>query len=84
MNEVEKLVTSRTIETVTWHNARLVRQDLPAEVSRLKRLAGKDIAVFGSAELTTSLLRGRLVDECRFCLVPVVLGIDNPLFKPFQ
>jgi len=81
MNRVEKRVASRTIETVTWHNARLIGQDLPAEIASLKRMPGKTIAVFGSADLAATLLRARLVDEYRICLVPVVLGAGNPLFK---
>jgi dihydrofolate reductase len=38
--------------------------------------------VFGSAVLTASLLRERLIDEYHTCLVPLVLGTGNPLFKP--
>jgi dihydrofolate reductase len=81
MNRVEKRVASRTIETVTWHNAQLIGRDLPAEIARLKQMPGKTIAVFGSADLAATLLRERLVDEYRICLVPVVLGAGNPLFK---
>jgi dihydrofolate reductase len=43
---------------------------------------GKDVYVFGSAELLDSLLKAGLVDEYRICVAPVVLGGGNPLFKP--
>ena len=38
--------------------------------------------MFGSADLSAALLREGLFDELRLCLVPVVLGGGNPLFKP--
>ena len=50
-------------------------------VQRLKREPGKDIFVFGSAELVDTLLKNRLVDEYRLGIAPVVLGAGNPLFK---
>src|SRR5919108_668253 len=43
---------------------------------------GKDVFIFGSAELVGALLAAGLVDEYRVCLAPVVLGTGNPLFKP--
>jgi dihydrofolate reductase len=63
MNRVEKLVGSPTLDSVTWHNVRLVRQNLPTEITRLKRLADKHTAVFGGEDLTAHLLRERRVDE---------------------
>jgi dihydrofolate reductase len=82
MNSVEKVVASRSLENVTWQNSRLLQGPLPEAVSGLKQAAGMDIYVFGSADLTADLLRHKLVDEYRLCLVPVVLGGGNPLFKP--
>ncbi|MCC5969047.1 MAG: dihydrofolate reductase family protein [Pararhodobacter sp.] len=37
--------------------------------------------MFGSADLTATLLEGKAIDEIRLCLVPVILGGGNPLFK---
>lgn len=82
MNSVEKVVASRSLEKVEWNNSRLLQGQVPESVSALKQAPGKDIYVFGSAELTASLLHHGLVDEYRLCLVPVVLGAGNPLFKP--
>jgi dihydrofolate reductase len=53
-----------------------------AELQKFKAEDGKTIFVFGSAELADSLLKARLIDEIRICLVPVVLGGGNPHFKP--
>ena len=82
MNEVPKVVFSRTLDAATWKNARLVNRDAADEVAELKRGEGKDLFVLGSAKLSDSLLRCGLFDELRICVAPVVLGSGVPLFKP--
>jgi dihydrofolate reductase len=82
MNDVPKVVFSRTLDAATWRNARLVRRDAADEVAELKREEGKDLFVFGSAKLCDSLMRRGLFDELRICVAPVVLGTGVPLFKP--
>jgi dihydrofolate reductase len=82
MNAVPKVVFSRTLDAATWNNTRLVRRDAADEVAEMKRGAGKDLFVFGSAKLCDSLMRRGLFDEYRLCLAPVVLGTGVPLFKP--
>lgn len=84
MNGVEKVVASRTLKKAGWNNSRLLGGELPGAVEKLKRQPGKDIYVFGSADLVAALLRHELVDEYRLCIAPVVLGKGNPLFKPFD
>jgi dihydrofolate reductase len=82
MNSVEKAVATRTLEAADWNNTRLLKGDAVDAVKGLKAETGKDIYVFGSADLLASLLKAGLVDEYRVCVVPVVLGAGNPLFKP--
>jgi dihydrofolate reductase len=82
MNGVEKVVVSKTLEKADWNNSRLLEGELPGAVEKLKRQPGKDIYVFGSADLVAALLRHELVDEYRVCIAPVVLGKGNPLFEP--
>jgi dihydrofolate reductase len=82
MNSIEKLVFSKTLEKAEWNNTRLVRTDAAAEVSALKRQPGRDMFIFGSAELCASLAGAGLIDEYRVCIVPVLLGGGKPLFKP--
>lgn len=80
MNSIAKLAVSRTLADATWNNSRVV-SDPVAELSRLKREHGKTIFIFGSAELVASMLEAGLVDEYRLCIVPVLIGKGNPLFK---
>ncbi|MFZ0759163.1 MAG: dihydrofolate reductase family protein [Candidatus Sulfotelmatobacter sp.] len=81
MNNLSKVVFSRTLQEVEWNNSRLVAGRIHEEVERLKRQPGKDMVVFGSAMLASFLLSVGLVDEYRVILQPVLLGSGTPLFK---
>lgn len=81
MNSVPKYVFSRTLGKVDWRNSRLVKGDPAAEVVKLKHGDGQDLFVFGSANLTASLIGSGLVDEYRLGVTPFLLGRGNPLFK---
>lgn len=82
MNAVPKVVFSRTLATADWNNTTLVRNDAAAEVRKLKEAGGRNLYVFGSADLSATLMQHDLYDEYRLCVVPVVLGAGAPLFKP--
>lgn len=73
LDDVEKVVVSRTLETTTWQNSR-VAPDLVTEVSALKKAPGRDIMVLNSASVIQQLLAARLVDDLRLNLMPEVLG----------
>ncbi len=81
MNAVEKIAATRNGTDKTWLNARIMQGDITDHIEALKAEDAKDIFVFGSADLTATLLEKKAVDEIRLCLVPVVLGGGNPLFK---
>ncbi len=82
MNAVPKTVVTRGGGPVApWQNSRVTGSgDLGAEVARLRAEAGGDIAVFGSSDLTVTLLEQGLVDELRILLHPVLLGSGRSLF----
>jgi dihydrofolate reductase len=80
MNRLPKVVFSRTLDRAEWQNTSLVKGDVAAEVRRLKRVAKGQIFLFGSADLSATLMREGLFDEYRLCIVPVVLGNGKPLF----
>jgi dihydrofolate reductase len=81
MNELAKVVFSRTLEKVEWNNSRLIRDNIAEEVGRLKEEPGKDLALFGSAELASTLIGLGLIDEYRIFVTPFVLGRGTPMFK---
>jgi len=82
MNGLDKAVASRTLAAADWTNSRLMKGEAAETVRALKAEDGKDVFVFGSADLLATLMAENLVDEYRLCLAPVVWGEGTPLFKP--
>ena len=80
MNILPKIVFSRTIKNADWNNARIAKEDIAGEIAELKQ-SPKDSYIFGSADLSATLMNLRLIDEYRICVAPVVLGRGTPLFK---
>jgi dihydrofolate reductase len=73
-----KWVVSRTLASV-GPNATLIRDNLEAEIRRLKADLPGEIDVGGS-DLAQSLTELGLIDEYRLYLHPVVLGRGTPFF----
>ena len=80
MDNIPKLVFSRTLKDVDWKTAKLAKSDLKEEVLELKRQAGKDILV-GSPSLIVALTQLGLIDEYQLGVQPTVVGSGLPLFK---
>ena len=72
MNSLPKIVISRTLKRADQNNTRLSKENLDGEVSRLKSQFGKDISVFGSSNLSLTLIKHELVDEFRIVVNPEV------------
>jgi dihydrofolate reductase len=83
IQDVPKIVFSRTLKNVGWENARLADRGIKEEVSQLKQKAGKDIFV-GSPGLISSLTKLDLIDEYQLTVHPVILGSGLPLFKDIK
>lgn len=81
MNQTSKIVFSKTLEKADWENTKLVKDNIEEEVAKLKKQPGKDIAVFGSSDLSVSLLEMGLLDELRIMINPVVIGKGKTLFQ---
>ena len=72
----DKVVYSRTLETVSSARTRIERDFDPDAVRELKATAERDLAV-GGPELAAQALRAGLVDECHLFLSPIVVGGGN-------
>lgn len=86
MNALPKIVCSTTRIAADWHNTTIVR-DAVTELAELKKGGEGNLFVFGSADLSGSLMKAGLFDEYRLCIVPVILGSGTRLFKegvPYQ
>lgn len=80
IDNIPKIVFSRTLKNVGWKSAKLADRALEEEVSDFRKQEGKDILV-GSPGLVAALTQLNLIDEYQLCIHPVILGNGLPLFK---
>ena len=80
INSVNKIVYSKTLNSVSWENSELRKKDLIKEVSTLKKQNGKNISI-GSLSLASQLLATNLIDEYYFVVHPFVVGNGKQLFE---
>src|SRR5215475_11986121 len=81
MNNLPKVVCSKTLPNTEWAGARIARGDLAAEIAALKAESGGEIMVHGGAAFVQALSRHGLIDEYRLVILPVALGNGLALFK---
>jgi dihydrofolate reductase len=69
----DKIVYSKTLETVSTAKTRIERDFDPDAVRQIKASAGRDITV-GGPELAAHAFKAGLVDECHLFITPIVVG----------
>lgn len=80
MNNLPKIVCSRTLSSTDWNNTALISEDVAGEIAELKANSNKDLYVLGSANLCETLIRENLFDEYRIGIAPVIIGKGRYLF----
>jgi dihydrofolate reductase len=80
MNEIPKVVFSRTLTRAEWPESRIASGALAPEIDRLKRESGGVILAHGGATLVDALIRQGLIDEYRLVIHPVAIGHGAGLF----
>src|SRR5439155_3898409 len=80
IDNIPKIVFSRTLKNVDWKNTKLAERGLKEEVLDLKQQTGKNIFA-GSPSLIVSLTQLGLIDEYQLCVQPIILGKGLQLFK---
>jgi dihydrofolate reductase len=70
MNRLPKVVVSQTLERANWTNTRLIKDNVVAEIQKLKQQDNGNTFVFGSANLSATLLERALFDEYRGSFPP--------------
>ena len=78
--KMKEYVFSNTLSEVK-EGVILINGDIKKKVVKIKKEKGKDIWLFGGAELISSLMNLQLVDELILAVHPVVLGSGKSLFK---
>ncbi len=81
LNGMTKLVFSRTMQDVTWRNARLLHELDPHKIEAMKRQPGDHMIVFGSGSIVSQLTQYGLIDEYHFVVCPILLGSGQPLLS---
>lgn len=81
MNALPKLVFSRTLKSVDWNNAILMKENASEEIAKLKNEGNGGMYLFGSAILAETFFNDNLFDEIRIGVAPIILGSGRPLFR---
>jgi dihydrofolate reductase len=81
MNDLPKVVFSRTMEKATWNNTRLVKGDIVAEVRRMKQAPGPGMVLMGSGTIVAQLATEQVIDEYQLVVFPIVLGKGRTMFE---
>lgn len=81
INNIKKVVFSKTLDSVEWKNTELSREIIPEEILKMKEQRGRDILIVGSANIVQQLTNLGLIDEYQLLVHPVILGSGKPLFK---
>ena len=69
----DKIVYSKTLETISSARTRIERDFDPEAVRKIKASAGRDISV-GGPDLAAQAIKVGLVDECHLFVTPIVVG----------
>jgi len=72
----DKIVYSKTMETVASERTRLERDFDPKAVSELKDGAARDL-IIGGPSLAARAFEAGLIDECHLFISPVIVGGGN-------
>lgn len=81
MNNLPKVVFSRTLDEATWNNTKLVKGDPAAEMRKLKKESGEHMVIMGSGSIVSRLAQEGLIDEYQIVVTPVVLGEGRTMFE---
>jgi dihydrofolate reductase len=82
INSMDKVVVSTTLtEPLEWGPARLIKNDVAAEVAKLKQQPGQDILIYGTGRLAYTLLQHGLIDEHRLWIIPILWDSGRRIFE---
>lgn len=77
MFATDKIVFSRTLDTVTWPNSRICDEDVVSHVEHLKAASDVPLRTMGSLSIARQLLNAGLVDRLRLMTFPLLAGPDG-------
>jgi dihydrofolate reductase len=81
INNMPKIVFSRTLDQASWNNTKLVKSGLVEEVQKMKNEPGEDMVILGSGSIVSQLSEHRLIDEYQIVVIPIILGQGRTMFE---
>ena len=84
MNDIPKVVFSKTLNSATWAETRIAGGPLEEEIESIKARPGGYVIAYGGARFARALIRGGLVDEYRLNIQPAALGTGMPIFTELR
>ncbi len=81
MNNLKKIVFSKSMTTAAWKNTTLLKGDLATEVRTLKQQDGEGMCILGSGQIVSQLSQEGLIDEYQIALSAIILGKGRTLFE---
>jgi dihydrofolate reductase len=83
IDNIPKIVFSRTLKKVDWKNTTLKGEIIKDEIVELKQSqnGGSKNMIVGSPGLIVALMQLDLIDEYQLCVHPIILGTGLRLFK---
>jgi dihydrofolate reductase len=80
MNSMPKVVFSRTLDQASWNNTKLVKDDMAAEIRKMKKEPGEGMVIMGSGSIVSQLTQEGLIDAYQVVVNPIVLGKGRTMF----
>jgi dihydrofolate reductase len=81
INNLPKVVFSRTLDKASWNNTTLVKEGMVAEVRKMKHEPGEGMVIMGSGSIVSQLAQAGLIDEYQIVVNPIVLGAGRTMFE---
>jgi dihydrofolate reductase len=80
LNNLPKVVFSRTLDKASWNNTTLIKDTIGKEVRKLKNEPGPNMVIMGSGSIVAQLAQDGLIDEYQIVISPLALGKGRTMF----
>jgi len=80
MNDMKKIVFSRTLDNATWNNTTVIKDDLAGAMRKMKQESPIGLTILGSGTIISQLAPEGLIDEYQMVMNPVILGAGRTMF----